>query len=824
METASSASPHHILRSYFGYDAFRGNQEDVIRHLLSGKDAFVLMPTGSGKSLCYQIPAIILPGVCVVISPLIALMQDQVDGISELGIKAGFLNSTLSPGEAYRVEKKVIAGELDLLYVAPERMMTENFMRLLKRIKISLFAVDEAHCVSQWGHDFRPEYLKLNILPEEFPHVPRVALTATADEITRKEIIEKLHLENASHFVSSFDRPNIYYRIDVKQNEKVQLVNFIQDEHPGDSGIIYCMTRKKVEAIASFLSEKGFTALPYHAGLEQELRLQNQRRFLQNEGMIMVATIAFGMGIDKPDVRFVAHLNLPKTLESYYQETGRAGRDGEKADAWMIYSLADTIILRQILESSDGNEQFKWIQRRKMEAMLGYCETTKCRRQVLLGYFGEKLSEACGKCDVCEGRVETIDGTLIARKALTCAYKTGQMFGAAYLTDVLLGKESARIQGFGHDKLPAFGAGKELSETEWKSVFRQLVAAGLLRVDIDGKGGFRLTSKCNSIFKNEQKVELRKDPVPAYLTKKAKPVKAKSETSNERNKVKTIAYPFQNEIWNALRSLRHEIAEKKRLPAYAIFHDSTLKALCEHLPGSLEEMRSIPGVGEKRLEMYGEQILKIIKQIKGKNINNSESLKKSSNSTDNPSTDTEPTEEADHSAAKNEKEMKKEEILQLISHSKLTSNEIAEKVGVSMQTVWAYKGHINMGTYENKAITDEENTSGSDETIDNPMGSVSQQTGNPQQITIAEAVEIVNNLPLVIQNDENTDSLISETRASYRRAFEPWSKKEDDLLIELYRSVEATKALAEILCRQPTAIESRIFRLQQSAIKQPGNA
>ncbi len=718
METSEpQSSPHHVLRSYFGYDTFRNNQEDIIRHLLTGKDAFVLMPTGSGKSLCYQIPAIILPGVCIVVSPLIALMQDQVDTVRELGIKAGFLNSTLSQSESYRIEQKAIAGELDLLYVAPERMMTESFMGLLKRLKISLFAVDEAHCVSQWGHDFRPEYLKLDILPEEFPHVPRVALTATADETTRKEIIEKLRLKDAIQFVSSFDRPNIHYRVDVKQNEKVQLVNFLQDEHLGDSGIIYCMTRKKVNSIASFLSEKGYTALPYHAGLSQEVRVQNQRRFLQNEGVIMVATIAFGMGIDKPDVRFVAHLNLPKTLEGYYQETGRAGRDGEKADAWMIYSLADTIILRQMLESSDGNEQFKWIQRRKMEAMLGYCETTKCRRQVLLGYFGETLSVKCGNCDVCEGRVETIDGTLIARKALECVRGTGQMFGAAYLTDVLLGKQLSRIRRFGHDRLPLYGTGRELTETEWKSAFRQLVAAGLLTVDIDSKGGFKLTSKSSLIFENEQGFQLRKDPAPAYLTRKGKPT-MKPYNSDARDRVESISHPFQDGIYDALRSWRRDTAAVKKVPAYVVFHDSTLKAFCEYLPGSLEEMRGIPGVGEKKLEMYGEQILEIIRQFKGNNVNIHQPVEQSPDPGNDLTGRMEPLQKIDHHqhGTKDEKEIKKEEILKLISQGDLSSKQIAERTGVSTPTVWAYKAHVTMGTYSK----DVEKNHVSEKVIDEP--------------------------------------------------------------------------------------------------------
>jgi len=608
-------SPKEVLRACFGYDAFREHQEEAIQCLVSGEDAFALMPTGSGKSICYQIPAMIRPGICIVISPLIALMQDQVDSIQLLGVRAGFLNSTQNYQEASVIERKMLSGELDILYVAPERLVTESFMRLLSQAKIALFAIDEAHCVSQWGHDFRPEYLKLSILPEEFPRVPRIALTATADDITRKEIIEKLHLEKARHFISSFDRPNINYRVEVKQKEKLQLLQFINTEHPGDSGIVYCMTRKKVEEIAKFLSDKGLIALPYHAGLDRETRLRNQRRFFRDDGVIMVATIAFGMGIDKPDIRFVAHLNLPKTLEGYYQETGRAGRDGEAADAWMIYSLADVIVLRQMLETSEGDEQFKRIQRTKMEAMLGYCETTKCRRQVLLNYFGEERSEPCGNCDVCEGRVETWDGTLVAQKALSCVYRTGQMFGTVYLIDVLLGKDNERIRHFGHDTVSTFGIGKELTETEWKSVFRQLVAAGMLKVDMGGKGGFKLSPTCRPILRGEKTFELRRDPVP--VKKKSKLIIERGRIVIKKEKYSILPEIYQDELWEKLRLLRLEIARSQSVPPYVIFHDKTMKELMAVLPDSLEEMRTVSGIGQRKVEMYGEQFLKVIRDYKG---------------------------------------------------------------------------------------------------------------------------------------------------------------------------------------------------------------
>ena len=561
------------------------------------------MPTGSGKSLCYQIPAILRPGLGVVISPLIALMQNQVDAVRQSGIKATFLNSTLNPKQAQDIKFQMLAGELDLLYVSPERLLTVEFQELLSQATLALFAIDEAHCVSQWGHDFRPEYLKLAILPERFYHVPRIALTATADPITRKEIIEKLNLENARQFVSSFDRPNLYYRVGLKDKERDQLLKFIQQEHPRDAGIVYCLTRKKVEAVAQWLADKGLTALPYHAGLDQEVRLRHQTRFLQEESVIMVATIAFGMGIDKPDVRFVAHLDLPKTLEGYYQETGRAGRDGDPADAWMVYSLADIISLRRLLDLSDAGEQFKMIQQRKMEAMLGYAECPDCRRQVLLAYFGEELSDPCGYCDTCAGKVETWDGTIVAQKALSCVYRTGQKFGAVYLIDVLLGNSNDRIKRFGHDRISTFGIGTELSEKEWKSVFRQMVASGLLKVDIEGKGGFQLTPKSRPIIKGEQKFLVRRDPVSDNK-------KVSSSRNDHRDDLQLT--PESEQLWEKLRALRLELAREQNIPAFVIFHDSTLKDLVRNLPRSLGEMRQISGIGERKLDLYGDRFLTVI--------------------------------------------------------------------------------------------------------------------------------------------------------------------------------------------------------------------
>ena len=600
-----NASPDHILRDYFGYDRFREHQEDIIRHMISGKDAFVLMPTGSGKSLCYQIPAMIRPGVGIVISPLIALMQDQVDALRQIDIRADFLNSSLTLEGIRTVEQRTLRGETDLLYVAPERLMTEGFRGFLQQTRVALFAIDEAHCVSQWGHDFRPEYLQISRFLEQFPRVPRIALTATADAITRKEILEKLGLENAKTFISSFDRPNICYRVGLRQNEKKQLIHFLQTEHPGHSGIIYCLTRKKVESTAAWLSKMGYTALPYHAGMNQGFRLKHQRRFLQEDSVIMVATIAFGMGIDKPDVRFVVHLDMPKSMEAYYQETGRAGRDGHPANAWMLYSLSDVIRLKIIRNNSEGNETFKRIQQKKMDAMLGYCESIRCRRQVMLKYFDEDLPNPCGNCDTCQGNVETWDGTVAAQKALSCVYRTGQRFGASYLSDVLLGKTAERILRFGHNRISTFGIGTELSKKEWASVFRQLVAAGFLQVDMEGKGGFFLPPGSRAILRGEQTVRFRRDPAPLKKERKFRPAGEPGKEFDD---------PASMFLWEELRDLRLTIAKQNKVPPYVIFHDSTLTDLVRYRPRSTDEMGSIYGIGRKKLEHYGPQFLELIQQ------------------------------------------------------------------------------------------------------------------------------------------------------------------------------------------------------------------
>jgi len=587
-----------ILSRTFGYACFRGAQEQIITHVADGGDALVLMPTGGGKSLCYQIPALMREGTGVVVSPLIALMQDQVDALRQLGLRAAFLNSSLDLDQQRWVEQALLAGELDLLYVAPERLLTERFLALLERAQVALFAIDEAHCVSQWGHDFRPEYVRLNILHERWPTIPRIALTATADGPTRNEIIARLQLEQAGCFVSSFDRPNIRYRIVEKQSPRQQLLRFLRDEHPQDAGIVYCLSRKRVEETADFLAAQGFKALPYHAGLDARMRQAHQAEFLRGEGVIICATIAFGMGIDKPDVRFVAHLDLPKSIEAYYQETGRAGRDGLPADAWLTYGLSDVVSLRRFIEDSEAEERFKRVELHKLNALLGLCETTRCRRQVLLDYFGEAGSTACGNCDTCLTPVECYDGTIVAQKALSCIHRTGERFGAGYLTNVLLGKADERMRRFGHDQVSTFGIGTELSAEQWKSVYRQLVAAGFAQVDIEGHGGLRLNREaCQPLFRGQQRIDLRRDP------------DRKRSQAERRAPAAAPADPEANALWERLRGRRRALADEQRVPPFAIFPDSTLRELVSYRPRSREELARISGVGVTKLDRYGEAFL-----------------------------------------------------------------------------------------------------------------------------------------------------------------------------------------------------------------------
>ncbi len=590
--------PKQALRSVFGYDSFRPLQGDVIEHVVQGGDALVLMPTGGGKSLCYQVPALVMPGTAVVVSPLIALMHDQVEALVQAGVRAACLNSSLSLDEVRAVEAQLQAGTLDLLYVAPERLLHPRTLTLLDQCVLSLFAIDEAHCVSQWGHDFRPEYLQLSQLHERFPAVPRIALTATADERTREEIAERLGLQQARRFISSFDRPNIRYEVAPKNNARQQLLRFLQREHRGDAGIVYCLSRRRVDETAAWLQAQGWNALPYHAGLSAQQRRTHQQRFVSEDGVIMVATIAFGMGIDKPDVRFVAHLDLPRSLEAYYQETGRAGRDGLRAHAWMVYGHQDVVMLRQLLEESAAAAQQKRVERQKLEAMLAYCELIGCRRQHLLGYFGEELAEPCGNCDNCLNPPPTWEATEPARKALSCVYRTGQRFGVAHLVDVLLGKETERIRSLGHDRLSTFGIGTELDAKGWRTLFRQLLALGYLAVDSEGYSTLSLTDRCRPLLRGEQGLELRRDTA----------ARKRSRGSSSEHFVAEV----DQQLWDALRACRRQLADAQGVRPYMIFHDATLMELMEKRPASLEELAGIGGVGEAKLERYGAAFLDVL--------------------------------------------------------------------------------------------------------------------------------------------------------------------------------------------------------------------
>ncbi|WP_203322843.1 DNA helicase RecQ [Pseudoxanthomonas beigongshangi] len=593
-----SERPTDLLLRVFGYSRFRGHQQAIVEQLVSGQDALVLMPTGGGKSLCYQIPSLLREGVGIVVSPLIALMQDQVEALRQLGVRAAFLNSTLDAATAADVERALLKGELDLLYVAPERLLTPRFLSLLDRSRIALFAIDEAHCVSAWGHDFRREYLELTILHERWPDVPRIALTATADPPTQREIAERLGLTEAQRFVSSFDRPNIRYTVTQKDNAKRQLRDFLQ-AHKGEAGIVYCLSRKRVEQFADYLLEQGFNALPYHAGLDAEMRAHHQRRFLREEGIVMVATIAFGMGIDKPDVRFVAHVDLPKSLEGYYQETGRAGRDGEAADAWLCYGLGDVVLLKQMIEQSEAGEERKRLERRKLDQLLGYCESMQCRRQVLLASFGETYPQECGNCDNCLHPAATWDATEAARKALSCVYRSGQRFGVNHIIDVLRGSESEKIRQCGHDQLTTYGIGRDLDAGTWRSVFRQLVSSGLLEVDAEGYGSLRLTEASRAVLRGERRLLLRKD------------APARERERSPRSGV--VVAPTDQPLFGALRDLRAQLAKQQNVPAYVIFHDSTLRNIAEHRPGTLDELAQVGGIGGTKLARYGEQVLEAIR-------------------------------------------------------------------------------------------------------------------------------------------------------------------------------------------------------------------
>jgi len=598
----SSRPAHDLLSRIFGYDEFRGPQQAIVEHVAAGNDALVLMPTGGGKSLCYQVPSLLRDGTGIVISPLIALMQDQVEALRQLGVRAEYLNSTLDGDTAARVERELLAGELDMLYVAPERLLTGRFLSLLSRSRIALFAIDEAHCVSQWGHDFRPEYRQLTVLHERWPDVPRIALTATADPPTQRELAERLDLPPAPHFVSSFDRPNIRYTVVQKDNAKRQLLDFLK-VHRQEAGIVYCMSRRKVEETAEFLCKEGMNALPYHAGLPAEVRAANQRRFLREDGIVMCATIAFGMGIDKPDVRFVAHTDLPKSMEGYYQETGRAGRDGEPAEAWLCYGLGDVVLLKQMIEQSEAGEDRKTLERSKLDHLLGYCESMQCRRQVLLAGFGETYPQPCGNCDNCLLPPDAWDASVAAQKALSCVYRSGQRFGVGHLIDILRGGDNEKVRQFGHTELSTYGIGKDLDARTWRSVFRQLVASSLLEVDSSAYGGLRLTDGSREVLKGQRKVMMRRETPKAARER---------DRSGQRTGLSVL--PQDLALFNALRGLRAELAREQNVPAFVIFHDSTLRNIAEQRPTSVDALGRVGGIGGTKLARYGDRLVEIVRE------------------------------------------------------------------------------------------------------------------------------------------------------------------------------------------------------------------
>ena len=598
---SATKNPLSILKHTYGYDQFRGQQAEIIEHLVAGGSSFVLMPTGSGKSLCYQIPALCREGVGVIVSPLIALMQDQITALAQWGIAAGAINSGMSHSNVFQVKQKLESNQLDLLYVAPERLVMPEFLDLLDTVNIALFAIDEAHCVSQWGHDFRPDYTALSFLAERFKGIPRIALTATADRATRKDIIERLKLEKGKTFIGGFDRPNIHYSIVERNNPKKQVHDFIVNNHAGDSGIIYCISRKKVDDMADWLQKKGINALPYHAGMSAEARSANQDLFLREDNIIMVATIAFGMGIDKPDVRYVAHMNIPKSIEAYYQETGRAGRDGLPSNAFMIFGMDDAAMQRSWIENSEAAEIQKRIEHQKLNALLGLCEAAICRRQVLLEYFDD-TGEPCGNCDTCDTKPETFDGTIPAQMALSAVYRTGQRFGMVYVVDVLIGKEDDRIIRFGHDQQSTFGIGKESSKPEWQNVFRQLVSRNLLRVDVNEHNGIKITDKGFAFLKKKESIHFRK------ITEKAK----ESKKKNSRRTKVALDLDEDKSLYENLKSARQKMAKTRRVPAYVIFHDKTLIELAKAKPQSLDEMLEINGIGESKLKKFGQTLLDVI--------------------------------------------------------------------------------------------------------------------------------------------------------------------------------------------------------------------
>jgi ATP-dependent DNA helicase RecQ len=608
----SITPPLETLRRVFGHQQFHGAQHEIVEHVIAGGDALVLMPTGGGKSLCYQLPALLRPGTAVVVSPLIALMQDQVAALRQLGIRAAFLNSTLDPARARAVERAFAGGQLELLYVAPERLTTPRCLEMLDGAQVSLFAIDEAHCVSQWGHDFRPEYLQLSVLHERYGSVPRIALTATADPQTRVEIIQRLALGDARVFVSSFDRPNIRYTIADKRDARAQLLAFIREEHAGDAGIVYCLSRKRVEETAAWLAAQGINALPYHAGLDAATRADHQARFQREDGIVMVATIAFGMGIDKPDVRFVAHLDLPKSIEGYYQETGRAGRDGRPADAWMVYGLGDVVQQRRLIDASEASEDYKRISTAKLDALLGLCEGAQCRRVRLLAYFGEVIAP-CGNCDTCLEPPRTWDATVASQKALSAIYRTGQRFGAVHVIDVLRGKETERVQRWDHQRLGVFGIGAELDDAAWRDVFRQLVALGFVSVDHAAYGALKLTEASRAVLRGERVVEMRRAP---ERRRKSKKTRARTEDVAVAADAAGSMVDAAGAPGRLARLKAWRLAEARRLglPAYVILHDATLNELALRQPRDMEALALVPGIGARKLERYGAALIELVRE------------------------------------------------------------------------------------------------------------------------------------------------------------------------------------------------------------------
>lgn len=605
----SSPDAHHVLQSVFGLPGFRGAQEDIVRHVTDGGDCLVLMPTGGGKSLCYQLPSLLRPGCGVVVSPLIALMRDQVAGLLEAGVKAAVLNSTLSWDEANEVERRLLAGDLDLLYVAPERLVTPRCLAMLERAQIALFAIDEAHCVAQWGHDFRPEYIGLSVLAERFPTIPRIALTATADDLTRQEIVQRLALDNAPSFVASFDRPNIKYEIVDKINAPKQLQAFISERHAGEAGVVYCLSRAKVEDTATALNKAGILALPYHAGLDARVREANQDRFINEDGVVIVATVAFGMGIDKPDVRFVCHLDLPKSIEAYYQETGRAGRDGKPSNAWMAYGLSDIVQQRRMIDESTGSETFKRVSIGKLDALVGLAETVDCRRARLLGYFGEEATGTrCGNCDNCLTPPNLWDGSVAAQKLLSAVYRTGQRFGAMQVIDVLIGRLTDKVTQFAHDKLSVFGIGGDMNEKQWRAVMRQLVARGFLYADAEAFNALKLTDTARGVLKGEIEVMLREEA----------PGRAPRAKSRRGNLAVARADSANPDLLDVLRAWRSEVAKQRKVPAYVVLHDATIDGIASAHPTTMSQLRDIPGIGDKKLEHYGAEILALVNATPGK--------------------------------------------------------------------------------------------------------------------------------------------------------------------------------------------------------------